>query len=124
MGTAVHAAEEPAVKSTASFADVKAGKYYTNAVAWAKESGVVNGKTASSFDPNGEVTREEFATMLYRYLGAEDLALPAIRTGVPADADAVAKCFEQAVTMEKNDMNGKIADALRAAEGQGDNGNV
>ena len=91
------AAEEPAVKSTASFADVKAGKYYTNAVAWAKESGVVNGKTASLFDPNGEVTREEFATMLYRYLGAEDLALPAIRTGVPADADAVAKFAADAV---------------------------
>ncbi len=54
-------------------------------------------------------------------LGAEKII---VKGHGSSDADAVAKCFEQAVTMEKNDMNGKIADALRAAEEQGDNGNV
>ena len=50
-----------------SFQDVPQGRYYTEAVAWAKETGLVNGVTAEQFYPNHPVTREQFAAILYRY---------------------------------------------------------
>ena len=49
------------------FTDVKAGEWYANAIAWAYDRGVVNGMTATTFNPKGQLTREQFATILYRY---------------------------------------------------------
>ena len=49
------------------FTDVPNGKWYTNAVAWAAENGVVNGVGDGKFEPDGSVTREQMATILYRY---------------------------------------------------------
>ena len=56
-----------APKQSASFSDVPAGQYYTDAVAWASENGVVNGIGDNKFDPNGKVTREQIAAILFRY---------------------------------------------------------
>lgn len=42
-----------------------------HAAAWAYKAGVVKGKSNDKFDPEGSLTREEAATMLYRFLGAE-----------------------------------------------------
>ena len=52
---------------TNSFTDVPAGKYYTNAVSWAAANGVVNGVGAGRFQPDGNVTREQMAAILYRF---------------------------------------------------------
>lgn len=41
--------------------------WYYGAVVWAKVNGVVNGKEGNKFDPNGNVTREEFVVILYRF---------------------------------------------------------
>ncbi len=49
------------------FTDVPNGKWYTDAVAWAAENGVVNGVGDGKFEPDGSVTREQMATILYRY---------------------------------------------------------
>ncbi len=49
------------------FTDVKAGSYYEDAVKWAYTAGVVSGVTDTSFAPNNSLTREQLATMLYRY---------------------------------------------------------
>ena len=49
------------------FADVKAGSYYEQAIAWAAENGIVNGISATVFKPDSTITREQFATILYRY---------------------------------------------------------
>lgn len=57
---------EPAV-SGSSFTDVASGQWYTNAVAWAAENGIVNGVTATTFAPNSAITREQMAAILYRY---------------------------------------------------------
>ncbi len=51
----------------ASFTDVEEGKWYTDAVNWASECGVVNGFTDNTFRPNDPVTREQAATILFRY---------------------------------------------------------
>ncbi len=50
-----------------NFKDVPAKKYYTNAVCWAGENGIVNGVADRIFDPNGDITREQLATIMYRY---------------------------------------------------------
>lgn len=58
--------KEPAV-SGSSFTDVPSGQWYSNAVAWAAENGIVNGVTATTFAPNSAITREQMAAILYRY---------------------------------------------------------
>ena len=57
----------PAPTGVNSFSDVPTGKWYTRAVAWAAENGVVNGMGNGRFDPEGRVTREQIATILFRY---------------------------------------------------------
>ena len=49
------------------FSDVPAGEWYTDAVAWAAENGIVNGVGDGKFDPTGNVTREQIAVILCRY---------------------------------------------------------
>ena len=46
---------------------MKAGAYYEKAVHWAAENGIVKGITTDCFQPDAPVTREQFATFLYRY---------------------------------------------------------
>ena len=56
----------PATKS-AAFSDVPAGKWYSDAVAWAKASGLAQGYDGNRFGPHDILTREQMATLLYRY---------------------------------------------------------
>ena len=56
----------PIPGKTAGFTDLKAG-WYRDAVNWAYEHDIVNGLSATEFDPNGELTREQIATIMYRY---------------------------------------------------------
>ena len=54
-------------KLRAPFDDVPRGQWYTNAILWAKLTRIVNGTSATTFDPNGQITREQLAAILYRY---------------------------------------------------------
>ena len=54
-------------KLRAPFDDVPRGQWYTNAILWAKLTRIVNGTSATTFDPSGQITREQLATILYRY---------------------------------------------------------
>ena len=54
-------------EGTNRFTDVANGQWYTEAVAWAAENGVVNGVGNNRFDPEGKITREQMAAILYRY---------------------------------------------------------
>ena len=49
------------------FNDVPNGAWYTNAVAWASANGIVSGIGGGKFDPDGKITREQMATILFRY---------------------------------------------------------
>ena len=62
------ASGEPEVKGAAAFADVDAGAYYADAVAWAQNEKIVTGKSATIFDPDGNITRAETAAMVDRFL--------------------------------------------------------
>ena len=68
-------AGKPDVKNTANpFKDVTEGVWYADAVKWAAEAGVVKGISADEFAPEVPVTRQEIATMLYRFAKAEAVA--------------------------------------------------
>ena len=49
------------------FSDVPGGQWYTDAVAWAAANSIVGGVGNGKFNPNGNITREQLATILYRY---------------------------------------------------------
>ena len=61
----------PAVSTSGTFADVTAGRYYTDAVEWASANGIVGGYGNGRFGPNDPITREQFAAMLWRYAKSE-----------------------------------------------------
>ena len=56
-----------------TFVDVPAGQWYTDAVAWAAQQGVVNGVGNGKFDPDGKITREQMAVILFRYTGKQNI---------------------------------------------------
>lgn len=63
-------AGEPDVQALSNpFTDVPEGEWYTSAVIWAANEGIVKGMTDSSFEPNTPITREQIATILYRFSG-------------------------------------------------------
>lgn len=49
------------------FTDVPSGKWYTGAVKWASENGIVNGVTETTFAPDENVQRQQMCVMLVRY---------------------------------------------------------
>ena len=57
---------QPAVTGTADFTDVS-GHWALNAITWGAENNVVAGVGNGKFDPNADVTREQFAQMMYNY---------------------------------------------------------
>ncbi|WP_336773545.1 S-layer homology domain-containing protein [Paenibacillus sp. MMO-58] len=54
--------------TSSRFSDVTDGQWYTAAVEWAAESGIVNGINADLFDPNSTMTREQMLVILYNYM--------------------------------------------------------
>jgi len=66
--TILHRLEQtPAPTANNPFSDVADGKWYTNAVVWAAESGIVSGYGNDTFGPEDNITREQMAAILYRY---------------------------------------------------------
>lgn len=54
-------------EAAAGFTDVASGRYYSTAVAWAARNGIVEGMTSTTFAPDQAITREQLASILYRY---------------------------------------------------------
>lgn len=65
--TLYRAAGSPGVSQWTPFYDVPGGIWYSSAVAWAYNEGIVNGMTATSFAPDAGLTRQQLVTLLYRY---------------------------------------------------------
>ena len=57
----------PEPEKACTFADVAANAYYSKAIAWAAENGLVNGYSETSFIPGQAISRQQFLTILYRY---------------------------------------------------------
>ena len=62
-------AGQPAVRGTAPFPDVEAGCWYTDAVTWAAQEGIIDGYGDGTFGVNDAVTREQLVTQLWRWRG-------------------------------------------------------
>ena len=96
------------------FADVESTAWYAKAVSWATEAGIVNGTSETTFDPEGDITREQIATMLYRYAGNGAQAdVSALADFV--DGDQVSDWAANAVAwaVEEGYMEGKGANDLQ-----------
>lgn len=57
----------PAAATYAGFVDVSASEYYASAITWAKNNKIVNGTSATTFEPDRAINRQEFATILYNF---------------------------------------------------------
>ncbi|MBQ2468342.1 MAG: S-layer homology domain-containing protein [Clostridia bacterium] len=80
----------PETAYRADFTDVKDGEWYSLPVIWAKDAGVVLGVSASAFDPEGKITREQLTTMLYRYSSYKNYDLsPAADLSAFPDKDRI-----------------------------------
>jgi hypothetical protein len=60
---------DPSKAAASGFSDVDSASYYASAVNWASANGIAQGTSASTFNPNGTVTRAEAVTFLQRWLG-------------------------------------------------------
>lgn len=65
----------PKVESTSAFTDVESGRWYSDAISWAAKNGIVTGINENEFDPNGNITREQTAAIISRYLESKSLNL-------------------------------------------------
>ena len=78
-------AGEPEPGGDSGFSDVAAGTWYTDAVAWAAENGIVNGVNDTEFAPGDDLTRQQLVTILYRYAESKgyDVSASADLSGYP-----------------------------------------
>ena len=86
-------AGSPAVMGTDSFTDTADNQWYSDAVVWAAQNGIVSGYGGGLFGTNDPVTREQIATILWRYSGS-----PAADAGTDfADEGSIATWADTAV---------------------------
>ena len=115
-------AGEPAPKAPNTFVDVPDGAWYTDAVTWAAENGVVSGIGGSRFDPSGFVTREQTAEILYNYAHSKgyDVSARADLTVFP-DAGSVSGWAEKALSWANAAglINGTVRDGQTILDPQG-----
>lgn len=112
----------PAPKAPNTFVDVPDGAWYTDAVTWAAENGVVSGIGGSRFDPSGFVTREQTAEILYNYAHSKgyDVSTRADLTAFP-DAASVSGWAEEALSWANAAglINGTVRDGQTILDPQG-----
>ncbi|MCL2588006.1 MAG: S-layer homology domain-containing protein [Oscillospiraceae bacterium] len=100
-------AGEPAVSFSPIFSDVPAGRWYSNAIVWAAQNDIVQGVGDGRFAPHANVTREQIATMLFRYADTMELSTASdgfVQTFL--DADEISVWAREA--MEWANYNGLI----------------
>jgi len=98
--TVLHRIEgEAAVEGGADFTDVTADKYYANAVKWANANGIVKGITETEFAPDAEITREQMAAMIARYVGYKKIEVSAEGEVNYTDSNMISEYAKEAVNV-------------------------
>ncbi|MBR4890511.1 MAG: S-layer homology domain-containing protein [Clostridia bacterium] len=95
--------KEPKVNNEIAFTDVAAGKYYENAVKWAAANGIVLGVSETEFAPETEVTREQMATILARYVDYKKVKVPS-KDGVEYTDNAEIAEYAQSAVVVANKL--------------------
>lgn len=105
----------PAVSGTDSYTDTQPGAWYADAVLWASQNGVVSGYGGGLFGTNDPLTREQMATMLWRYSGS-----PSANAGSDfADESSIASWADTAVDWAReNGYMGGVGANLFQPQGQ------
>ncbi len=104
-------AGSPEAQDAQDFSDESAiSAYAADAVDWARANSIVNGKENNAFDPQGNATRAEVATVLRNYFTVSAPEQPS--TPDTADANALVVYFS--ATGNTEEVAGHIADALEA----------
>lgn len=85
------------------FTDVLSNNWYTNAIIWGAETGIVKGMTATTFEPDRAVSREQIATFLFRYADA---------TAVEEDCTSAYPDAAQVSDWAKDALNWVIANGI------------
>ena len=93
------------------FEDVADDAAYKDAVIWAKDKGIVAGKSETSFDPTGDVKRQEIAKILFVYAGAKNVE----EDNLAAFADV-----EDIAAWAKDFVNWAVASKLISGNAAGD----
>ena len=70
--TILYRASGAKAEGESTFVDVEKNIWYADAVAWAQQENIVNGVGDDRFAPDAPITREEFATILWRYAGEQE----------------------------------------------------
>lgn len=101
----------PSVSASANFSDVPAGAWCSNAVAWAAANNIASGYGNGQFGANSPVTREQLATILWRYVGSPettDAAAPF------ADASSISSFATSAVAWARSEgiVSGKAGNTF------------
>ena len=81
----------PSADQSAGFADVPADAFYSDAVAWAAEKGIVMGYSEDTFGPDDKITREQIAVIMHRFAAYKGYDTAAVDTDLSgfADTDAI-----------------------------------
>lgn len=83
--------------TVSAFTDVPANKWYTGAVSWAAENGIVNGVGDGMFAPGKSITRQDLCTILYRFVNAMDYELTVGEEKTFTDSASVSSYAAEAV---------------------------
>ncbi len=96
----------PAFTPSVTFTDVAADAWYSDAVLWAAQQGIVNGYGSGRFGPEDPITREQMATILWRYTGSPAATNSQLHF---SDTDEAGAYAVEALTwaVENNIINGK-----------------
>ena len=98
-------AGSPAVSGKDNFTDTDNDAWYSDAIVWAQKNGYITGYSSQTFGTNDPVTREQMATILWRYTGSP----AASASSGYADADQISAWAKDAVDWAKEDevLSGK-----------------
>ena len=90
---------KPAVTGDSTFTDVTSGHWAVDAITWAAQNDIVAGIGGGLYDPDSNVTREQFAVMLYKYARFKgyDLTATGDLTRFP-DAGSISSWAETALS--------------------------
>lgn len=79
------------------FSDVADGEWYTAAVEWAADHGIVNGISADRFDPQASLTREQMLVMLFNYMKYKGFEISESQASAFADESEISSWALEAV---------------------------
>ncbi|MBE6954547.1 MAG: hypothetical protein E7449_01375 [Ruminococcaceae bacterium] len=113
-------AGRPAVKTGTAFEDVKPDDWYSEAVAWASSEGLVYGVSQTLFAPHAILSRQEMATIIWRYAGEPNssayLGIYADASEIPTYAKTAFAWMTDNYLLRRTDRNIRPAQAASRAE--------